>query len=42
MEDKSGAFRLEEAGIEDLHAAIRTGRATCAQVVEGYLARVRA
>ena len=42
MEDKSGAFRLEEASIEDLHAAIRAGRATCAQVVEAYLARIRA
>ena len=42
MEDKAGAFRLEEASIEDLHAAIRAGRTTCAQVVEAYLARVRA
>ena len=42
MEDKSGAFLLEEASIEDLHAAIRAGRTTCAGVVEGYLARVRA
>ena len=41
MEDKSGAFRLEEASIEDLHAAIRAGHATCAQVVEAYLARIR-
>ncbi len=42
MEDKSGAFRLEEASIEYLHAAIRAGRTTCVEVVEGYLARVRA
>src|SRR6185503_17074404 len=36
------AFRLEEATIDDLHAAIREGRATCVSVVEHYLARVRA
>ena len=42
MEDKTGAFRLEEASIEDLHAAIRAGRTTCIEVVERYLERVRA
>jgi amidase len=35
-------FRLEEATIADLHAAIRSGRTTVTEVVQGYLARVRA
>jgi amidase len=35
-------FRLEEATIEELHAAIRAGRTTCVEVVDGYLARARA
>ncbi len=39
---KQQAFRLEEATIDGLHAAIRDGRATCVSVVEHYLARVRA
>lgn len=42
MEDRAGAFRLEEATIEDVHEAIRSGRTTCVEVVEGCLARVRA
>jgi Asp-tRNA(Asn)/Glu-tRNA(Gln) amidotransferase A subunit family amidase len=36
------AFRLEEATIDDLHAAIRSGQTTCVDVVKHYLARVRA
>ena len=36
------AFRLEEATIGELHAAIRAGRTTCKATVEHYLARVRA
>jgi Asp-tRNA(Asn)/Glu-tRNA(Gln) amidotransferase A subunit family amidase len=39
-EDKP--FRLEEATIEELHAAIRAGRTTCVAVVQQYLARARA
>src|SRR5262245_18884556 len=35
-------FRVEEATIDDLHAAIRDGRTTCVDVVKQYLARVRA
>jgi Asp-tRNA(Asn)/Glu-tRNA(Gln) amidotransferase A subunit family amidase len=35
-------FRLEEATIDDLHAAIREGRTTCVDVVKHYLARIRA
>ena len=35
-------FRLEEATIDDLHAAIRAGRTTCVDVVKHYLARIRA
>ena len=40
--DKAPAFRIEEAAIDDLHAAIQDGRTTCVSVVEHYLARVRA
>ncbi|MBX9846198.1 MAG: hypothetical protein K2Z80_30780 [Xanthobacteraceae bacterium] len=36
------AFQLEEATIADLHAAIREGRTTVAEVVQRYLARVHA
>ncbi|HZF28555.1 MAG TPA: amidase family protein [Gammaproteobacteria bacterium] len=35
-------FALEEASIEGIHAAIKSGQTTCAQVVEGYVARARA
>ncbi|MGH7108968.1 MAG: amidase family protein [Stellaceae bacterium] len=35
-------FCLEEATIDDLHAAIREGRTTCVQVVQHYIARARA
>jgi amidase len=41
-EAKARAFRLEEATIDDLHAAIRSGATTAVAVVEHYLARVRA
>jgi Asp-tRNA(Asn)/Glu-tRNA(Gln) amidotransferase A subunit family amidase len=34
-------FRLEEATIDELHAAIRAGKASCVSIVEHYLARVR-
>src|SRR5947207_7023783 len=35
-------FRLEEATIDELHAAIRAGETTVVQVVEHYIARARA
>jgi Asp-tRNA(Asn)/Glu-tRNA(Gln) amidotransferase A subunit family amidase len=35
-------FQLEEATIDELHAAIRAGEITCVQVVEHYIARARA
>jgi len=35
-------FRLEEATIDELHRAIRSGEATCVSIVAHYLARVRA
>jgi len=35
-------FRLDEATIEELHAAIQAGRTTCVAVVQHYIARVRA
>jgi len=35
-------FRLEEATIEELHAAIRSGQTTCVAVVQHYIDRVRA
>ncbi|PWU18272.1 MAG: amidase [Candidatus Rokuibacteriota bacterium] len=35
-------FRLEEATIAELHAAIRAGKTTCVAIVQHYLDRVRA
>jgi amidase len=35
-------FRLEEATIGELHAAINAGDTTCVAVVQTYIARVRA
>jgi Asp-tRNA(Asn)/Glu-tRNA(Gln) amidotransferase A subunit family amidase len=35
-------FRLEEATIDELHAAIRAGETNCVAVVEHYIARARA
>jgi Asp-tRNA(Asn)/Glu-tRNA(Gln) amidotransferase A subunit family amidase len=34
-------FVLEEATIDELHAAIKAGETTCVDVVRHYLARVR-
>jgi hypothetical protein len=45
MADREAAgqpFRLEEATIEELHAAIKAGETTCVAVVEYYIARARA
>jgi Asp-tRNA(Asn)/Glu-tRNA(Gln) amidotransferase A subunit family amidase len=36
------AFRLEEATIAELHAAIRAGEITCVQIVQHYIERARA
>ena len=38
----SAPFQLEEATIDQLHAAIKRGDMTLVQVVEHYLKRVRA
>src|ERR671924_401937 len=35
-------FRLEEATIEELHAAIQSGQITCVAIVQHYIDRVRA
>jgi len=35
-------FRLEEASIDELHAAIRSGEITCVQIVQHYIERARA
>ena len=35
-------FRVDEATIEELHAAIKAGRTTCVAVVQHYIDRVRA
>src|SRR5712671_6063584 len=35
-------FRLEEATIDDLHAAVRAGETTCVAVVRQYIERARA
>src|SRR5436190_19274410 len=39
---QSQTFQLEEATINELHAAIKAGQATCVEVVQRYIARVRA
>src|SRR2546421_12131129 len=39
---KDQGFRLEEATIDDLHRAIKTGQTTCVAVVQRYIERVRA
>jgi len=41
-DENSSAFRLEEATIDGLHQAIKSGETTCAAVVRGYIDRVRA
>ena len=38
----SGAFRLIEATIDDIHAAFRAKSLTCRALVEGYLRRIEA
>jgi Asp-tRNA(Asn)/Glu-tRNA(Gln) amidotransferase A subunit family amidase len=46
MPEQPGAqkkpFRLEEATIGELHAAIRSGEITCVQIVQHYIDRARA
>jgi amidase len=46
MTDEPGAggkpFRLEEASIDELHAAIQAGRTNCVAVVRRYIERARA
>ncbi len=39
---QSKTFRLEEATIDELHAAIKSGQTTCVEIVQHYLERVRA
>lgn len=36
------AFKLEEATIDDIHSAFRSGELTCRRLVEMYLARIEA
>jgi hypothetical protein len=40
--EASAQFPLQEATIDSLHAAIRSGETTCKQVIEGYIARAKA
>ena len=42
LDTEADAFCLEEATIEDLHLGIMSGKATCVEVVQRYIARVRA
>jgi amidase len=46
MPEQPGAekkpFRLEEASIDEMHAAIRTGEITCVEIVQHYIDRARA
>ena len=39
---QNAPFRLDEATIDELHAAIKSGRITCVAVVQHYIDRVRA
>lgn len=39
---QAGEFRLQEATIDSVQSAIRSGEITCKQVVEGYIARAKA
>ena len=38
----AGKFHLEEATIEDIHNAIKSGEITCKGLVQAYMARVKA
>src|SRR6266576_2560540 len=42
MTAESEPFRLEEATIDELHEAIKSGRTTCVAVVRHYIERARA
>jgi amidase len=42
MSEDREPFRLEEATIDEVHAAIRVGRTNCVAIVEHYIARARA
>ena len=42
LRSREKPFRLEEATIDELHAAIKAGETTCVGIVRHYLARVRA
>ena len=42
LRSREKPFRLEEATIDELHAAIRAGETTCVGIVRHYLTRVRA
>ena len=42
LRSREKPFRLEEATIDELHAAITAGETTCVGIVRHYLARVRA
>ncbi|MGE0253651.1 MAG: amidase family protein [Alphaproteobacteria bacterium] len=39
---RKSSFRLEEATIAEMHAAIRAGEITCVQIVQHYIDRARA
>jgi hypothetical protein len=40
--ERQTTFRLDEATIEQVHAAIRAGTTTCVEIVKHYIARARA
>ena len=41
-EPQTKTFRLEEATIDELHAAIKAGQTTCVAIVQHYIDRARA
>src|SRR5690606_31489205 len=38
----SAQFRVEEASIDEIHAAIKTGETTCLDIVQAYIERAKA
>ncbi|MBF0277185.1 MAG: amidase [SAR324 cluster bacterium] len=42
LKEQKKTFQLEEATIDELHAAIKSGQTTCVEIVQRYIDRVRA
>ena len=44
MSEKSqvGSFQIEEATIDEMHEAIKSGQINCVEIVKAYIARAKA